>query len=204
MKPARGLGLAGAGVAVTTPAVTVPSRPIGAPTEITHSPTADAGRLDAGARRDRGQGGHHREGRAAWPGAQGDRGLPRGGSADHQGREGAEEGGEGREADRAVGAAPMVMEQAPAAASGEEPTARPMTIDPEAPVETAVEVMRERGVHHLPVVDAGGRMVGIVTDRDPRSATFGPALADYLAWLEPTWCIYCDSHAVYRHIQGVP
>lgn len=103
-----------------------------------------------------------------------------------------------------MGAAPIVMEQVPAAASGEEPNARPMTIDPEAPVETAVEVMRERGVHHLPVVDAGGRMVGIVTDRDLRSATFGPALADYLAWLEPTWCIYCDSHAVYRHIHGVP
>jgi tetratricopeptide (TPR) repeat protein len=24
------------------------------------------------------------------------------------------------------------------------------------------------------------------------------------AWLEPTWVIYSDSHAVYRHIHGVP
>ncbi len=32
----------------------------------------------------------------------------------------------------------------------------PMTIDPEAPVETAVAVMRERRMRHLPVVDAEG------------------------------------------------
>jgi acetoin utilization protein AcuB len=59
-------------------------------------------------------------------------------------------------------------------------TATPMTIDPQAPVETAVAVMRERGLRHLPVVDDRGALVGIVTDRDLRSAMFGPALADYL------------------------
>ena len=59
-------------------------------------------------------------------------------------------------------------------------TAKPMTIDPEAPVETAVAVMRERGLRHLPVVDPEGRLIGILTDRDLRSAMFGPALAEYL------------------------
>ena len=58
-------------------------------------------------------------------------------------------------------------------------TARPMTIDPEAPLETAVAVMRERRVRHLPVVDDAGRLVGIVTDRDLRSAILGPAIAEY-------------------------
>jgi acetoin utilization protein AcuB len=59
-------------------------------------------------------------------------------------------------------------------------TAKPMTIDPEAPVETAVAVMRERGLRHLPVVNADGRLIGIVTDRDLRSAMFGSALAEHL------------------------
>jgi acetoin utilization protein AcuB len=56
----------------------------------------------------------------------------------------------------------------------------PLTIDPEAPLETAVSAMRERRVRHLPVVDDQGRLIGIVTDRDLRSAMFGPAIADYL------------------------
>jgi acetoin utilization protein AcuB len=56
----------------------------------------------------------------------------------------------------------------------------PMTIDPEAPVETAVAVMRERRMRHLPVVDAAGRLIGIVTDRDLRSAMFGSALVEHL------------------------
>jgi acetoin utilization protein AcuB len=59
-------------------------------------------------------------------------------------------------------------------------TPTPMTIDPEAPVETAVAVMRERRLRHLPVVDREGRLIGILTDRDLRSAMFGPALAEYL------------------------
>jgi acetoin utilization protein AcuB len=59
-------------------------------------------------------------------------------------------------------------------------TAKPMTIDPEAPVETAVAVMRERGLRHLPVMNADGRLIGIVTDRDLRSAMFGSALAEHL------------------------
>jgi len=59
-------------------------------------------------------------------------------------------------------------------------TRAPMTIDPEAPVETAVAVMRERELRHLPVVDGRGRLIGIVTDRDLRSGMFGPSLAEHL------------------------
>jgi acetoin utilization protein AcuB len=58
-------------------------------------------------------------------------------------------------------------------------SANPFTIDPDAPVGTAVAVMRERGLRHLPVVDGQGRLLGIVTDRDLRSATLGPAVAEY-------------------------
>jgi acetoin utilization protein AcuB len=58
-------------------------------------------------------------------------------------------------------------------------TPRPMTIDPDAPLETAVAVMRERRLRHLPVVDATGRLVGIVTDRDLRSALLGPLVEEY-------------------------
>src|SRR5262245_23977244 len=59
-------------------------------------------------------------------------------------------------------------------------TPRPVTIDAEAPVETAVATMRERRLRHLPVVDDAGQLVGIVTDRDLRSALLGPAIADYV------------------------
>lgn len=57
----------------------------------------------------------------------------------------------------------------------------PITIDPEAPVATAVATMRERAVRHLPVVDDAGRLVGMVTDRDLRSALVAPAIVEYLS-----------------------
>lgn len=60
-------------------------------------------------------------------------------------------------------------------------TRNPMTIDPEAPVATAIAVMREREVHHLPVVDDRGRLIGMITDRDLRSAAFAPAIVEYLS-----------------------
>jgi acetoin utilization protein AcuB len=60
-------------------------------------------------------------------------------------------------------------------------TREPITIDPEAPLGTAMEVMRAKTVRHLPVVDDQGRLMGIVTDRDLRQAAFTPALAERLA-----------------------
>jgi acetoin utilization protein AcuB len=60
-------------------------------------------------------------------------------------------------------------------------TREPITIDPDAPVGTAVAVMQEREIRHLPVVDDAGRLLGMVSDGDLRRAAFAPALADYLS-----------------------
>jgi CBS domain-containing protein len=57
---------------------------------------------------------------------------------------------------------------------------RPITIDPDAPLGTALAVMIERGVRHLPVVNDAGRLVGMLTDRDVRSAAIAPELAERL------------------------
>lgn len=51
-------------------------------------------------------------------------------------------------------------------------TTRPVTIGPEAPLGAALQAMREKEIRHLPVVDDGGRLVGILTDRDLRQASF--------------------------------
>jgi len=60
-------------------------------------------------------------------------------------------------------------------------TKGPITIDPEAPLETAAAVMREREVRHLPVVDEAGRLIGMITDRDLRGALLAPVLAEHLS-----------------------
>jgi CBS domain-containing protein len=44
-----------------------------------------------------------------------------------------------------------------------------VTALPETPVKTAFELMRKGGFRHLPVVDAEGKIVGIVSDRDIRN-----------------------------------
>lgn len=51
-----------------------------------------------------------------------------------------------------------------------------ITIDAGAPVQEAVALMRERGIRHLPVLDTGKRLVGIVTDRDLRQVMFDVAI----------------------------
>ncbi|MGV3621395.1 MAG: IMP dehydrogenase [Archangium sp.] len=43
----------------------------------------------------------------------------------------------------------------------------PITIEPNAPLSRVVEVMREHGIHGIPVVD-GRKLVGIITSRDVR------------------------------------
>jgi acetoin utilization protein AcuB len=45
-------------------------------------------------------------------------------------------------------------------------TAPAITIGPAAPLRAAHELMDARGVHHLPVVDKEGRIVGAIADRD--------------------------------------
>ena len=60
-------------------------------------------------------------------------------------------------------------------------TKDPLTIDPEAPLGTAMDVMRTKELRHLPVVDEAGQLIGIITDRDLRQAAFAPAVAEYLS-----------------------
>ena len=50
------------------------------------------------------------------------------------------------------------------------------TIHSDALVRGAADMMKTRRLRHLPVVDHGNRLVGIVTDRDLRQVTFAPAL----------------------------
>ena len=59
-------------------------------------------------------------------------------------------------------------------------TRQPITIDPEAPLATALSVMREKQIRHLPVVDDRGELVGIITDRDLRSAAMAPSIVEFL------------------------
>lgn len=52
----------------------------------------------------------------------------------------------------------------------------PVTIEPDASVEEAASLMRRRQIHCLPVVDAQGRLLGIVTDSDLLGAVSGKRL----------------------------
>ncbi len=61
-------------------------------------------------------------------------------------------------------------------------TGNPLTVGPDAPLRQAVHLMRDRKIRHLPVVEEGGRLVGMLTDRDVRHAALVPALAEHLAW----------------------
>jgi acetoin utilization protein AcuB len=58
----------------------------------------------------------------------------------------------------------------------------PVTVAPDAPLRRATDLMQERGIRHLPVVDDTGRLLGMLTDRDVEHAAFLPALSDYLGW----------------------
>ena len=59
----------------------------------------------------------------------------------------------------------------------------PVTVDPNASMRAAVELMKSHGVRHLPVTEQG-RLVGILTDRDIRRAAFLPLLAQQLSGVE--------------------
>lgn len=58
---------------------------------------------------------------------------------------------------------------------GERMTMNPFTVSEDATVDDALHTMRERKVRRLPVVDASGRMVGIVSDKDLLLAAPSPA-----------------------------
>ncbi len=50
-------------------------------------------------------------------------------------------------------------------------TTNPITIHVDAPLDQARTLLTRHGFHHLPVLDEAERLVGIITDRDVRSAT---------------------------------
>ncbi len=51
----------------------------------------------------------------------------------------------------------------------------PLTIKPDIPVTEAQALMKREKIHHLPVVDRNGRLVGIVTEKDLLYASPSPA-----------------------------
>ncbi len=55
-------------------------------------------------------------------------------------------------------------------------TRDPVTIRVGEAARAAADLMRLHKVRHLPVVDAAGKLVGIVTDRDLRQILFAPAM----------------------------
>jgi acetoin utilization protein AcuB len=57
---------------------------------------------------------------------------------------------------------------------------RVATVRPDARLGEAARLMGARKIRHLPVVEAAGRLVGIVTARDLRQAVFAPAVQDHL------------------------
>jgi acetoin utilization protein AcuB len=58
---------------------------------------------------------------------------------------------------------------------GERMTKRPMTTHPDTPIDDALKLMRESKVRRLPVLDKGGRLVGIVTEKDLLYVSPSPA-----------------------------
>lgn len=63
-------------------------------------------------------------------------------------------------------------------------TAYPLTVRPEFTLLEAVEEMLRRRVHSLPVLDASGHVIGMITDRDVRMALGPDARQLELASLE--------------------
>jgi acetoin utilization protein AcuB len=67
-------------------------------------------------------------------------------------------------------------------------SAPPITIAPEVPVMDALQLMKEKNVRRLPVVDSKGRLVGIVSEKDLLRAAPSPATA--LSIFEITYLLH--------------
>lgn len=57
-------------------------------------------------------------------------------------------------------------------------TAPVLTLPGDAPLAQAMALMREREIRHVPVTDAGGSLIGMVSDRDLLRAGLAPASPD--------------------------
>jgi acetoin utilization protein AcuB len=58
---------------------------------------------------------------------------------------------------------------------GRKMTTKVITVTPDTPIVNARDLLREHNIKQLPVVDQQGKLVGILTDRDIRSAWASPA-----------------------------
>jgi acetoin utilization protein AcuB len=69
-------------------------------------------------------------------------------------------------------------------------TKNPLTLHEDDLLRQAVEIVMVRRIRHIPVLDGGGRLVGIVTDRDVQKTLPSPLSAaapeEYEALLETT------------------
>lgn len=54
-------------------------------------------------------------------------------------------------------------------------TPNPVTVSPDTTHRQAAEIVREQGIHHLPVVDDNGKLIGIVVEEDLLAAQPSPA-----------------------------
>ena len=50
-------------------------------------------------------------------------------------------------------------------------TTNVLTVTPDTSMMKASKIMKENGIRRLPVLDAAGRVIGIVTDRDIKEAS---------------------------------
>ena len=55
-------------------------------------------------------------------------------------------------------------------------TEDPFTIEADASLDRAIDVMCAKDLRHLPVVDPAGRLIGIIAERDLRRAALAPAV----------------------------
>jgi acetoin utilization protein AcuB len=55
-------------------------------------------------------------------------------------------------------------------------TEDPFTIEPDASLDRASDLMCAKDLRHLPVVDPAGRLIGIIAERDLRRAALAPAV----------------------------
>ena len=69
---------------------------------------------------------------------------------------------------------PAVRRMEAAMLVGKRMKSNPITVGPHDSFRHAMNLIRQRGIRHLPVLDSG-RLVGIVTDRDIRQASPSPA-----------------------------
>ena len=57
-------------------------------------------------------------------------------------------------------------------------TSDPITLTEQATIEEAADLMRERNIRHVPVVDQGGALAGMVSDRDLGYLDLGRLIGD--------------------------